>query len=154
MQKFHFRLFILALPLLFIPVINYWLTAEAVKGFVPQVGQVVGHVVLKTRKNSTVYKSVIQYAGSDGQPFQIVDPLMRGIPDDIGDEVSILVDPENQAHAVRGGIGGHWFGFTVTTIISLFFFILALSGTYLINRPFFRKRAKRPPRVSRKIAHH
>ena len=145
----RYRLVILASPLLALPVWDYAMRSDGLDGFVPTPGVVVSHVKLESNAGFPRYKSVIEYSAIDGQKMRLVDSIERRPPEAMGTAVKLLVDPNNPGSAVRAGMSGHWFSFSITTLLSLGFFLLAAAVTYFENRALNRRLARARQRHAR-----
>jgi hypothetical protein len=124
----------LASPLLVLPVWDYRVHAEAVEGFVPAKGVVVDHVKVSFHMHFPEYKSIIEYRGVAGARFRVVDQVSRRPAEAIGTQVALLVSPSHPESAVRAGMFGHWFRFSLTLLFSTLTSLMATAFTVSANR--------------------
>ncbi len=128
------RLVVLASPLLAAPAWEYSMLSEEVGDYVRDTGVVVSHIEIPPRTGFPRYQSVIEYQGVNGEKRRFVDQIQRRPQEEIGKAVDVLVEPRSRRTAYRAGMSGHWFGFSVLTVLSLAGFMLAAGVTYFTNR--------------------
>lgn len=144
----RYRVVLMALPLLVLPVWEYTMRASEVEQFVDGTGVVVDHVKYTMRSGFNIYAAVIEYQASDGRKYRLQDPVKGQIREAIGKQVPLLVHPHNPAHFVRNELLGHWGRPVVIGTICVATFLMACGMTYLHLNALGRRRSgqRRRPR--------
>lgn len=136
-MNLRFRIFLLCCPLLLIPIGQYWFLSQGVRGFVSEIGTVVGaeQTLCPQGKRdpfpADCWYSVVEYKIDGAHKGRLRSEHPAGRPD-IGDVVPILVNPNNRHDAVLSGIRGYWSSLFLVSILSLAFLLFAAVAAFFI----------------------